>query len=454
MIDRVPRPFRRSRKLVAVLTGAGFAFVLPAMPVLAAQVSGHQATGDQRAAQLQVDAQELAGQIQAEGRTLDQLDSEYLSALNRYQQLQASERSMRSTLAATTLLVRSAKVELQNQAILAYVTGGGPIVTFSPGRAGLDPSLTVSYAEIIAGGQKRALDNYRNVLAAQTRESRQLTAAAAQARLVVATLRADQNAAESTLSERQQTLAQIKGRIAVLVAADEAAQSRAEEAAVKARLSQEGQQLPGQGQGSGASPGGGHSRAPSGSTISSARPLATAAPTSAPASRSVAPTTRPAPPITQRATTTRVTTTRPTVPATTPTTSPPDPPTTTPPIGDNVPAPGASAAIAYAVAQLGKPYGWGGTGPKYFDCSGLVMKAWDHAGVYLPRVAQEQYNATRRIPLSDLLPGDLVFFGTPSNVYHVGLYVGNGTMIDAPETGLDVSYSSIYWVGLLGGGRV
>jgi cell wall-associated NlpC family hydrolase len=431
-----------------MLTGAGFAFVLPAAPVLAAQTSGYQPIGNQSAAQLQVDAQELAGQIQAEGRTLDQLDSEYFSALNRYQQLQASERSMRSILAATTGLVRRAKAELQNQAILAYVTGGGPIVTFSPGRAGLDPSLTVSYAEIIAGGQKRALDNYRNVLAAQTRESRQLTAAAAQARLVVATLRADQHSAESILAERQQTLAQVKGRIAVLVAADEAAQSRAEEAAVKARLSQEGQQLPGQGQGQGidVSTGGGRARAPSRGTITPARPSAT---TATPGPASTAPTTRPPPPTTRR-----VTTTRPTEPATTPTTSSPDPPLSTVQFGANNPAPGASAAIAYAVAQLGKPYGWGGTGPKSFDCSGLVMMAWRHAGVYLPRVAQQQYNATKRIPLSDLLPGDLVFFGTPSDVYHVGLYVGNGTMIDAPETGLDVSYSSIYWVGLLGGGRV
>ena len=90
-----------------MLTGAGFAFVLPAMPVLAAQVSGHQATGDQRAAQLQVDAQELAGQIQAEGRTLDQLDSEYLSALNRYQQLQASERSMSSSFSVAWLAASS-----------------------------------------------------------------------------------------------------------------------------------------------------------------------------------------------------------------------------------------------------------------------------------------------------------------------------------------------------------
>jgi cell wall-associated NlpC family hydrolase len=69
-------------------------------------------------------------------------------------------------------------------------------------------------------------------------------------------------------------------------------------------------------------------------------------------------------------------------------------------------------------------------------------------------VAQDQYNATRRIAIAALLPGDLVFFGTPANVYHVGLYIGNGEMIDAPETGQNVSIQSIYWDTLLAGGRV
>ena len=82
------------------------------------------------------------------------------------------------------------------------------------------------------------------------------------------------------------------------------------------------------------------------------------------------------------------------------------------------------------------------------------MMAWRHAGVYLPRLAQDQYYATQRIPLADVLPGDLIFFGTPSNVFHVGMYIGGGEMIDAPETGQDVSIQSIYWSSLLGAGRV
>lgn len=103
---------------------------------------------------------------------------------------------------------------------------------------------------------------------------------------------------------------------------------------------------------------------------------------------------------------------------------------------------------------MGKPYQWGGAGPDSFDCSGLVMMAWSQAGIDFPHLAQDQYDMTAREPLSDLVPGDLVFFGTPDNVYHVGIYIGNGNMIDAPETGENVSVSSIFWDNLLGAGRV
>jgi cell wall-associated NlpC family hydrolase len=82
------------------------------------------------------------------------------------------------------------------------------------------------------------------------------------------------------------------------------------------------------------------------------------------------------------------------------------------------------------------------------------MMAWEQAGVYFPHLAQAQYDMTSRVSIASLLPGDLVFYGTPSSVYHVGLYIGNGMMIDAPASGQAVSIQSIYWDGLLGGGRV
>jgi len=114
--------------------------------------------------------------------------------------------------------------------------------------------------------------------------------------------------------------------------------------------------------------------------------------------------------------------------------------------------PGAQVAILFALAQVGKPYLWGGSGPDAFDCSGLVQQAWKVAGVALPRVAIDQFNATIPISFQDLQPGDLVFFENP--VGHVGIYVGNGQMIDAPFTGAQVRLDSIFWNNIAGFGRV
>jgi cell wall-associated NlpC family hydrolase len=98
-------------------------------------------------------------------------------------------------------------------------------------------------------------------------------------------------------------------------------------------------------------------------------------------------------------------------------------------------------AVAWALAQIGTPYIWGGESPGVgFDCSGLVQAAYAAAGVTLPRVAQDQFDAGPPVPAGATLgPGDLVFFGTgPSAVEHVGLVVAPGVMVDAPHTGADV----------------
>jgi cell wall-associated NlpC family hydrolase len=104
-----------------------------------------------------------------------------------------------------------------------------------------------------------------------------------------------------------------------------------------------------------------------------------------------------------------------------------------------------AVALQWALAQIGTPYVWGGETPGVgFDCSGLVQAAYAVAGIRLPRVAQDQYDGTPKVPAgSPLAPGDLVFFGGgPSSIDHVGLYVGvidgQGVMVDAPHTGADV----------------
>jgi peptidoglycan DL-endopeptidase CwlO len=92
-------------------------------------------------------------------------------------------------------------------------------------------------------------------------------------------------------------------------------------------------------------------------------------------------------------------------------------------------------AVAFAYAQLGKPYVWGATGPNSFDCSGLAQAAWSSAGVAIPRTTYEQWAALPHISTSALEPGDLLYF---DGVGHVAVYVGNNEIIDAPQTGSDV----------------
>jgi peptidoglycan DL-endopeptidase CwlO len=110
-------------------------------------------------------------------------------------------------------------------------------------------------------------------------------------------------------------------------------------------------------------------------------------------------------------------------------------------------------ALTWAFAELGKPYQWGATGPNSFDCSGLTQFVWRAAGVSIPRVAADQDAWTIPVPLSQLLPGDLVFFGK-TDIHHVGIYIGDGLMINAPHTGTVVQVSSIWWSDLAGFGRV
>ena len=92
----------------------------------------------------------------------------------------------------------------------------------------------------------------------------------------------------------------------------------------------------------------------------------------------------------------------------------------------------ADKAVAFAYAQLGKPYVYGATGPDSYDCSGLVQAAWAAAGVAIPRTTFEDWDSLPHIPVSQMVPGDLIIYDGEG---HVAIYVGNGYIIDAPHTG-------------------
>lgn len=132
--------------------------------------------------------------------------------------------------------------------------------------------------------------------------------------------------------------------------------------------------------------------------------------------------------------------------------------TTTSSAASTADVPTAAAALAFARAQLGKPYVWGGTGPVGFDCSGLTQAAWRAAGVTIARTSEAQWQTLPHVPLDALMPGDLVFFnsgefraGLPG---HVGIYLGNASYIDAPHTGAFVRVDQLnHTLGVVGAAR-
>ena len=202
--------------------------------------------------------------------------------------------------------------------------------------------------------------------------------------------------------------------------------------------------------------------APAVTTVATTRPTTTTTPGATTAPATTAP-----------ATTTPATTAPPAAPAVTapaaPVASDPSPPTTTAP----APTPPAAttgayglgtgrsrgsadqgaAAVAWASAQLGLPYGWGATGPAGFDCSGLTMRSWQAAGVNLVRTAGDQYKQVLKISYADMRPGDLVFYSTdltdPNAVYHVAMWIGGNQVVEAARQGVPVRITSMRWAATM-----
>jgi cell wall-associated NlpC family hydrolase len=115
------------------------------------------------------------------------------------------------------------------------------------------------------------------------------------------------------------------------------------------------------------------------------------------------------------------------------------------------PSHAAKVAMNTALAQRGKPYAWGGSGPNSFDCSGLTKFAYKKAGITLPRTTKTQSKVGAAVAKANLRPGDLVFFYRP--ISHVGVYIGNGKMVHAPTSGDVVKVTKIDAMGGYAGAR-
>jgi cell wall-associated NlpC family hydrolase len=117
----------------------------------------------------------------------------------------------------------------------------------------------------------------------------------------------------------------------------------------------------------------------------------------------------------------------------------------------------AERAILAAKSRIGAPYVWGATGPTSFDCSGLTQWAYRQAGLVIPRTSRQQYAALPHVPLDQLLPGDLVFYATdvsdPGTIHHVGMYLGAGLSVYAPETGDVVKIGAVGYGRIIGAAR-
>ena len=113
----------------------------------------------------------------------------------------------------------------------------------------------------------------------------------------------------------------------------------------------------------------------------------------------------------------------------------------------------AATAISFGLAQLGKPYSWGATGPSSYDCSGFTQAAYRAAGITIPRVSRDQYRNLPHVARTNWRPGDLIFFASdrsrPSTIHHVAIFMGAGWMMDAPRRGTVVQVRPIYSSGLM-----
>ncbi len=329
-------------------------------------------------------ATKLEQEISSTGQQIDALDQKFEAAQANKATLDQQITTTQAKIGQTRKNVSSDRTELSQAAVNAYMETGSSAATdpiFSSSQTATTDAR--EYDNVSEGNLTTAVDNLntaQNVLSAQEASLHQQDAQAAQAE---ASAQSAVQSAQSLEAQQTQALSQVKGQIATLIAQQQKAAAAAAEAAAQAKLAaaQAAAQAQAQAQ-AGSGPG--------------RRAAAAPATAQAPAAQVA---------------------------------DPPPPPS----------AGGAgAAAVAAAESQIGVPYVWGAESPGHgFDCSGLTAWAWGQAGVPLPHYSGAQMSDSTPVPISDLQPGDLLFYG-PGGSEHVAMYVGGGTMIEAPYTGASV----------------
>jgi len=367
----------------------------------------------------------IEGQIAQEQSTLDEADEQYNQATVDLASTQSELQATAASIAAARSQLSSQKAELRRDAVRSYVDDTSSQAVASLFAAANSQAQTrqlyeqigvANVAAVVAQVQRttRRLTSTRTKLLAERRVETGQLASEAQAR----------STASAAANQSEATLAQVKGTLAQEIAQQAAAQAAAAAAAAAAATTPAAAQ---------AAATQANQASQVASTVSGGSAAATAAATSA-----------------NQATTASATA------AGTPVVSI---------ASGNDPLAAGLAAVHGAMQYLGVPYVWGGSGPDGFDCSGLTMVAWAQAGVQLVHSAADQYADIPHVSLTDLEPGDLLFYDLDgTGIDHVVMYVGPyldgqptpygvDTIIQAAHTGTVVSFDPFWSSGLVGAGR-
>ncbi len=370
---------------VAVLLGSALLAASAGTASASPTISGDQA-----------EISQLAQEIAQENVHLHQLSFAYDQAQYEEQQIHAQLVATRAKLAATEAEAATTLAHLRNTAINAYVEQGsnlgnlGLLLTSQASSYG----LRTEYLNVAQGHLTEDIAAYHQVQLTLSGEETQLSQEKAQAQAKLVTIANDRAAAQATVAQEQAVENQVQGNLQQLQAAAQAAERRMAQAAAARQAAQAAA-----------------ARAAAAQAVAA---QAVAAQTASQQGGGGAP-VQPLPP---------------------PSTSWQQQ---------------ADTAVHAALSQVGTPYVWGGDTPSQgFDCSGLVKWAWGQAGVYLPHYSVAQWDSVAQVPASNLQPGDIVFYYSPyesAQPGHEALYIGNGEVVQAPETGMDVMVTSLTWAG-------
>ena len=390
------RPRRTRNRVVATLAvatilGATSAAVSPATPASADPIADAQAQASAITAKLNATQAQIAA-----------LTGQVNAADYKLSQLQDQISASQAEMAKDEHTVSVDEAQLRAQALADYTSSGTSSSSTQLFTSNVNTSgIRSEYSSIATGNVTSTIDHLHTAQAQLASTQASLEQQRSQAQTTKDSLASAQQQATNLAAGEKSTLASVDANIQTLVAQKQAAQAAAAQAAAQAAFNQRvaAAQAAKASAAPAPRPGGGSGASGSGSGGGGG------APTVVPSA--------PPPPLSA----------------------------------------GAAGAVQAAEREVGVPYVWGGTTPAGFDCSGLVMWAYAQVGISLPHYSGAQYASTTHISMADIQPGDLLFYG-PGGSDHVAMYVGGGSMIEAPYTGASVWITGVRTGGLTGVGRV